>query len=249
MTLAAAAAAPAQTAAEWVARGDSLMREYDTGAALEAYLDGVRAHPDDPTLLWKASRAQATLAVETPGTEGDEARLAEAVELGRRAVAAGPDVARAHTALAAALGLYGRHVAHAYRITRAREVIAIAREAYKEALRALELDPRDYGPYVILGLWHRELTTVHPIAKMVARTFLGGYPDVSLEKSAAYLRSAVRLAPDDVTARLELGRTYLEMDREADARRELEAALASPATERLDRIEQRKARDLLATLS
>lgn len=102
--LASGAPAGAQTASEPEARGDSLMRAFDTSAAIEAYRRGLAGDPTDVALLWKTSRAISNLADETPGEEGDEARYEEAVELARRAVRAGPDVARAHTTLAAALG-------------------------------------------------------------------------------------------------------------------------------------------------
>jgi Tfp pilus assembly protein PilF len=53
------------------------------------------------------------------------------------------------------------------------------------------------------------------------------------------------LEPDYITPRVELARTYLELDREADARRELETALELPPREEADRIRQREARELL----
>jgi len=237
---------PAATAAtRAIERGDSLRRAFRTQEAIAAYRVGLAEAPDDATLLWKTARALATLSAETPSTRDDEALLAESVALSRRAVRAAPGLARAHTVLAASLGLYGSHLGHKYRVRKARQVIAIAREVHAETQRAIELDPNDFGPYVILGIWHRELTVVHPLAKAVARTFLGGYPDVSLEESARYLERAVRLAPDDVTARLELARTYLAMDRDEEARGALQRVLALPAQEKLDLVEQRKARELL----
>jgi hypothetical protein len=53
------------------------------------------------------------------------------------------------------------------------------------------------------------------------------------------------LEPEYITPRVELARTYLELDREVDARRELEAALALPPREEADRIRHREARELL----
>jgi tetratricopeptide (TPR) repeat protein len=237
---------PAQPpAARAIERGDSLLAAFHTREAIAAYRGGLVDAPEDPTLLWKAAHASMTLSAETADTREDEMLLAEAVALARRAVRAGPELARAHTALAASLGLYGRHLGHHYRVRKAREVIDIGREVHVEAQRALELDPNDFAPYLILGMWHRELATVHPIAKAVARTFLGGYPDVSLPRSERYLRRAVELAPEDVTARLELARTYIAMDREAEARDELRRVLTLPAKEKLDLVEQGRARELL----
>lgn len=232
-----------------ITRGDSLMAAFRTVDAIETYREGLATHPEDPPLLWKASLALSSRAEETPGLAGDEAILEEAVALARRAVTAGPEVSRAHTALAVALGRYGRYLAHAYRFNRAREVVELGRQTYAAARRATLLDPADFAPHIVLGVWHRELSTVHPLAKTVARVFLGGYPDVSLAESEAHLRHAMRLAPGDVTVRLELARTYVEMEQDDRARRELRAAIALPARSRLDHVEQDEARELLAELS
>jgi tetratricopeptide (TPR) repeat protein len=234
-----------EAATRAIEHGDSLRRAFRTQEAIAVYRAGLAETPDDATLLWKTARALANLSAETPDAGDDVALLTDSIELARRAVRVAPQLARAHTALAASLGLYARHLGHTHRARKAREVIAIAREVHAESQRAIELDPNDFGPYVILGMWHRELTTMHPIAKMVARTFLGGYPEVSLEQSERHLKRAVRLAPEDVTARLELARTYLAMDREEEARGELRRVLALPAQEKLDLVEQRKARELL----
>lgn len=245
----AARAAPAQTAAEAVERGDRLIATFDTAGAIAAYRGGLAARPDDPELLWKASRALSNLAAETPGYEDDLPILEEAVALGRRAVEAGPDVARAHSMLAIALGRHGRALAHVHRIRSARTVIRLGREAHAEARRAIELDPWDFAPFTLLGVMAREIATVNPFVKFIAETFLGEYPDVDVEDGLEYLLRAKRLAPDDVTTRLELARTLIELDREEEARAELRAALSLPPQEALDVVEQRAARELLERIS
>jgi tetratricopeptide (TPR) repeat protein len=231
-----------------LARGDSLMAALATPPAIEAYRQGLAESPDDPVLLWHAARAISNRTAETPGFEGDEPLHQEAVELARRAVAAAPDVARTHTTLATALGRYGRWLAHECRVRCAGRVVDMGKEGYRATRRAIALDPYDPAPFIVLGLYHRDLSTVPLVVKVIARTFLGGYPPVSLEASARNLERAVRLDPDDVTAHLELARTYAAMDRAGDARLQLGAALAAPVRERLDLVEKEEARRLLATL-
>lgn len=231
-----------------LARGDSLMAAFETTRAIEAYRGGFAAAPDDPELLWRAARALSNRTAETPGAEGDQPLHEEAVEIARRAVAAGPDVARTHTTLATALGRYGRWLAHECRIRCAGRVVDMGREAYGATRRAIALDAYDPAPFVVLGVYHRDLSTVPLVVKAIAKTFLGGYPPVSLEASEEYLERAIRLDPADVTAHLELARTYREMDRKDEARAELRAALDAPSRERLDVVEKEEARRLLAEL-
>ena len=229
-------------------RGDSLMAALETVRAIEAYRQALAAAPDDAELLWKAARALSNRTAETPGREGDLPLHEDAVALARRAVATGPNVSRSHTTLATALGRYCRWLAHECRIRCAGRVVDMGREAYRATRRAIELDPYDPAPFMVLGVYHRDLSTVPLVVKMIAKSFLGGYPPVSLEASANYLERAVRLDPGDVTAHLELARTYEELGRRADARAQIREALAAPVRERLDAVEKDEATKLLGEL-
>lgn len=250
--LALACAVPALALAQggpppaWEARGDSLMAALETERAVAAYRQGLAEAPDVPSLLWKTARALSNRAAETPGTGGDEALHEEAISLARRAVTAGPDLARTHTTLATTLGRQGRALAHECRIRCAGRVIDMGKEAYHATRRAIALDPYDPAPFIVLGVYHRELATVPLVARVVAKTFLGGYPPVSLEQSVTYLQRAVRLDPRDVTARVELARTYRALGDSDAARAQARAALAAPVRERLDAVLQAEARKVLA---
>lgn len=239
LALAVPVAARAQDDA--AARGDRLMAESHTEAAIEAYRAGLAAHPDDATLLWKTARAISNLADEMPGDAGDEARMEEAVELSRRAVRAAPGTSRAHTTLAASLGKLAL-------FRGGKRKVELAREVEREARRAAELDPQDFAPFTVLGVLERELATLNPLLRGFAGALFGGVPEASLERSAALLGRAVRLAPAYVAPHLELARTYVELDREEKARAELEKALALPPRERLDAVLQERARELLRDL-
>ena len=241
LALAAAIPGTALAQADAAARGDRLMAESRTEAAIETYRAGLAAHPDDPTLLWKTARAVSNFADETPGDAGDEARMEEAVELSRRAVRSGPGISRAHTTLAASLGKLAL-------FRGGKRKVELAREVGREASRAAEIDPQDFAPFTVLGVLERELATLNPLLRGFASALFGGVPDASLERSAALLGRAVRLAPAYVAPHLELARTYVEMDRDEEARAELEQALALPPRERLDAVLQDRARELLGEL-
>ncbi|MDX1660265.1 MAG: hypothetical protein R3326_00625 [Gemmatimonadota bacterium] len=230
-----------QSADRWESEGDSLMRAFDTAAAIEAYRRGLENDPDDVSLLWKTSRALANRADETSGEEGDEPRYERAVDLARRAVRAGPAVSRAHTTLATALGKLALYRG-------GRRKVELSREVKTEAERAVELDPDDFAPFTVLGVWNREVATLNFFLRTFAETFYGGLPDASLDRSRRLLERAVSLAPDRITPHLELARTLAELDRDRAARRALRDALSLEPRETLDRVQQRRARALLEDL-
>ena len=232
--------AAAQTAGSppAVARGDSLMAAFETQAAVDAYRSGLAVSPDDPTLLWKTSRALLNLAEERPGKEGDAEDYRQAVELARHAAKEAPDLARAHATLAAALGKQALFEG-------GKRKVELAREVQSEAELAVRLDSTDFAAFVVLGILNRELATLNPFLKAFARAFFGRLPKASMDRSAGYLERSVSLAPDYVTPHVELALTYIELDRDEAAREELRRAIALPPGERLDQLRQREARELL----
>lgn len=224
-----------QSAEGFAARGDSLMTALETRAAVETYRAGLAAHPDSPLLGWKTARALVNLAEETSGPEDDEGLYREAVSLAREAVGHAPRSARAHATLAGALGRLAQFLG-------SKGKVELAREVHEHARRATGLDPNDFAGFVVLGIWNREVATLNFFLRTFAANLFGGLPDASLERSAALLERAVRLAPDYVTPNLELARTYAEMDRERDARAALTRALDAPVREALDTIRKEEAR-------
>jgi len=226
-----------QSAEGYAARGDSLMAALETRAAVETYRTGLAAHSDSPLLGWKTARALLNLAEETSGSEDDERLYQEAVSLVREAVDDAPRSARAHATLAAALGRLAQ-------FRGGKGKVELAREVHEHARRATALDPNDFAAFVVLGIWNREVATLNFFLRTFAANLFGGLPDASLERSAALLERAVRLAPDYVTPNLELARTYAAMDRERDARDALKRALDSPVREALDTVRKEEARRL-----
>ena len=86
------------------------------------------------------------------------------------------------------------------------------------------------------------------VTKFFAKTFFGaGFLDrASWDSSVVHLERAVELKPDYLFHRLELAQTYLDVDRVADARRQLEEVLRlPPASDVSDPQYQDEARALL----
>lgn len=233
---------PDDAAAVAIARGDSLLRIFDTRTAIDAYREGLSGDGGSAELLWRTSRAIGNLAEETPGPEGDEEAYREAVELARRAVASSPEAARAHATLAAALGRLALHEG-------GRRKVELAREVELEARRAVELDAFDFSAFIVLGVLNRELATLNPFLKAFARTFFGKLPEASLERSRAHLERAVKLAPQIIAARYELALTYLELDRKAAAVEALRTVVTMEPQERLDQVLQERAAALIREVS
>jgi len=112
------------------------------------------------------------------------------------------------------------------------------------------LNPQSARAYHVRAIWNRELASLNFVERMAANTVLGGVPKgASMENAVHDLERAVALDPGNINHHLELGRTWLQLDRKDDARRELERAVAlAPGATARDPHYQQEARALLARL-
>ncbi len=224
--------------------------EAGAGAYSAGKLDSARAcfehalehHSGHFVALRWLSRVESNLGEDAKGE--DQRRLfALAVEHARSAVGAAPESASGHLELAIALGRQALHEGPRTRL-------ALSREVKAEADRAIALDATLGHAYHVRGMWNRKIAGLGFFERTTARAVLGGVPKgASMENAVADFERAIELEPNDVNHHLELGRTWLELKREDDARRELERAAALPPTSSpRDPVFQQEARTLLKKL-
>ena len=239
------ARAAAQTAEEYIARGDSLHDAIEPEQALEQYKAALALQPRSAEILWRAARSQVDVAKQIVGEHEYTRRVRDSVytvarDFAERAVAADSLNADAHFAVGLVLGYLSR--------TRSgKERVTFAREIYNEATRALELNPEHDGAHHVLGAWHAEVKRLSGLTKFFAKTFLGaGFLDqASWDGAIEHLERAVELKPDYLFHRLELAEVYVDVGRYADARAQLRAIPDLPDQDVLDPTYRQRAADLL----
>jgi tetratricopeptide (TPR) repeat protein len=238
----AAPAAAAMSAADHVAAGD---RDYDRHAAAPAlahYEAALRTEPRRYDALWKASRAAVDLGEASSGDRQKQLyKLGESYA--RRAAEVDSRDAEAHFALARALGRIALSVG-------SRERVGFAKEIRAEALRALELNPAHPGALHVMGMWNAEVMRLNGFARMLAKNFLGGevFGTASWAEAQRYLEEAVRVDPDHITHRLDLGLVYRDVDKKAKAREMLESVVRGRELEPNDPRYKREAAEALKKL-
>ena len=235
------AARAADPAAE-IGRGDQFYAHGQLTDARAAYQSALSAEPGNFAALCRVARVESDLGEDMKGEEQRQI-VAAAVEHARAAVKTAPDSAQGHTWLAVALGRQALKEGFKMRL-------ALSREIKSEVDRAIALDPGIGRAYHVRALWNRGLAQLGIFDRAVAKTVLGGFPPgASMENAVRDLQKAIELEPDYVNHRLELGRTYTMLHDDADARRELEKAVALPPTSSArDTRYQAEARNLLSKL-
>jgi tetratricopeptide (TPR) repeat protein len=229
-------------AEELTAQGAALFARGDLRGARESYLQAIGAEPGSFTALHRLARVESELSVGAPGEEG-RGLVAAAVEHAREAVKGRPDSAAGHLELAVALGRQALKEGP-------KTQLSLSREIKSEVDRALALDPTLSRAWHVLALWNRKLASLNLFERAVAKTILGGVPrGASMDNAVANLQKSIGLEPAYVNHHLELGRTFLDLKRREEARRELERAIALPPTsDPLDPKYQAEARELLARI-
>ncbi len=218
-----------------ISRGDRLWKEGEYRQAIAIYQSVLKGNEDE--VLWRISRLYSDWGEALPRDRQEET-YDRAVEYGRLAVKAAPRLGQSHAILAMALGKKALFV-------RGKQIVALSKEVKDEADQALELDPDNVYAYIVLGIWNREVANLGFFQKAAAKLFFGGIPKGSNERSVAVLKKAISLSPDALKARLELGRTYLNMGEEKKARQQFEEVLKRPKYIALDLVIKAEAKKAL----
>ena len=235
-----AVAAAAKTPEELLAEGDQHYAAARLPEAATAYGAALHAAPGDFATLCRLARAESELAELQKGDVQRRTR-ASAVEHARAAVKAAPDSAAGHVWLAVALGRQALGEGP-------RTKLALSREIKAETDRALAIDPANGRAWHVLAMWNVKLAELNAIERMAANAVLGGVPPgASRENAETAFRKAIAAEPAYVNHHLEYGRLLHAMHRDADAKRELQAAVTlAPTSDALDARYQAEARELLA---
>ncbi len=220
---------------------DELRTEGDFRQAL-ATLNGLRADPPtDAGVLWRLSRTKVDLG-EQRTQEDERARFyREALTHAEAAIQADSMDARTYLAGAIAAGRVGL-------IAGTREKVEMSRTVKEYVDRAIELNPDLPAAYHVRARWHYEVASLGFFSRTIVRAVYGGLPDASYEAAVENFERSIAL-DDRVVDRLELGRTYLAMDQEGQARAQLETALTLTNKDPDDPQYKEEARELLDELS
>ena len=228
-----ASTAGAQSAAEHIAAGDREHGALNTTAALGHYEAAVKAEPTSYEALWKASR-EAIDAGEFNTNAGQRTQHYKTAELyARRAVEQNPRDAEGHFALARAIGRNALTMG-------SKDRVKFAGEVRSHALEALKFDPKHPGALHVMGVWNAEVMRLSGVARWAAKNFLGGqvFESASWDEAVRYMEESVKVDPDRITHKLDLGKIYLDKGDKAKARAQFEAIAKMSASEPGD--QQRK---------
>ncbi|RKY52064.1 MAG: hypothetical protein DRP89_08240 [Candidatus Neomarinimicrobiota bacterium] len=197
---------------------------------------------NNPEVLWKIARAYFDFSDQEPDNEEVQKKnLYPGFEYAKRCVEIAPNIAGGHQYYAILIGRIGE-------IEGTKQKIKNSYAVKEHTLKAIELDPDEPGNYHVMGRWHFALADLSWIERQIASIIYATPPKASFEEAEKYFLKAHELEPDDVRHVLWLGKTYIELDKEDQARKMFETVLKMKAESDSDKAMQNEARELLKKL-
>jgi len=223
---------------------DRLYAQFKPKEAANELLKIVRLDAQNFEALIKLSRAYIDLGDMIPESISDwkERRLKDyqtAEDYARRAIKANPNSTWGYFYLGASLGLTAV-------VSPVARQVELAEEIRAALEKSLALDPNNGFAYHAYGVWHRKISEIGKMSRVLASVLYGrSLPQGSMEKSVEYLKKAIALNPTVIISRLELANTYMAMEDFQAARTMLSSIRNLPIQFSDDAKHKQKAEELL----
>lgn len=197
----------AQAEKDYLKEGDEYHAKFDNFNAVVYYAKAYESSPESYETLSKY-----TLALNDAGEEcldlkkRDEAKIYidKAIRHAMLLQKNFPDSALSYTYLALSYGNIAMFTGN-------KEKIKYADQVRMNSLKAIKLNPNNYFPYIILGIYYREAAKLNWYEKIFAKTFYGGVPEGTFQQSIQMFRKALSIDPQLIIADYQLSKTYRSM--------------------------------------
>jgi tetratricopeptide (TPR) repeat protein len=193
---------------ELVARGDSLYAKSELQSALDNYEQAYLIDSTDYYLLLKITRTCNDLGeyyYELRDEKSAKKVVYHGVDCAEKYASLYPDSAKVYAFLAWS---YGNQALFAG----GNEKIKLAHKIKDNAEKSIQMDSTYYLPYLILGIFNRQIGALNWLERLFANMFFGDVPEGSFEESEKMMLKALELQPGIVIATFHLSLTYREMD-------------------------------------
>jgi len=230
----------AQEYLSFVRSGDDYYQRFDNLKALSEYEKAYKYAPDNYEALMKLTRAYNDVGEDINSKES-ETYYEKAVQYAELLQKQFPYRAEAYFYLSASYGNLAL-------FRGGKEKIRLSRYVESNAKKAIELAP-DYDlPYIVMGVYYREVANLNWFLKVFAKSFLGGLPDGTIEDSERMLLIAVELNPKSIYAHYQLGITYEAMGKKDKAVKYYKKVIELPNTDHQDKTKKTEAKEKLREL-
>lgn len=231
----------AQTANDLMVTGDVFDRSFKAEEALKCYLPAEKIEPNNVSILMRIARQYRHLMTDAD-TNALKLKLGNlSLVYALRGAALAPNDSEAQLSPAIT---YGKMLP----IQGSKEQVDASPRIKAAADKAIRLDPRNDVAWHVLGRWHQALANISGLKRAVGGLIYGKLPTTTNEAAVACFEKAIAINPNRLRHYIELGRTYAQMGKNAEARRFIGKGLAMPNMEHDDPELKQRGRDTLEKL-
>lgn len=226
---------------ELIEEGDTYYNKFDNLNALRKYEQAYKLNQNDYEILLKLTRTYNDLGEELKELEKrDEAEpyITKAVKFAELFKQKYPDSSAVYAYLALS---YGNHAIY----VGGKDKIKFAHKIKNNAAKALKMNPKDILPYIILGIYNRQIAGLSWIERAFANTFFGDVPEGSYEEAIKMFNAALKLKPKVPLTFYQLSKVYRDMDDEKKEKELLTQLLKFPLQDFRDKFAIEKAKKRL----
>ncbi len=234
-------ASHAQSANDLMGSGDAFDRKFQADKALQQYLPAEKLEPQNVPLLLRIARQYRHLMTDASSST-EKLRLGGiALGYGKRAAALAPNDSEAQLSPAIT---YGKMLP----LQGSKEQVDASPRIKAGADKAIRLDPRNDVAWHVLGRWHQALANVGGLKRALGGLLYGKLPTTTNEAAVTCFDKAIAINPNRLRHYIELGRTYAQMGKNAEARLFIQKGMSMPNMEHDDPELKQRGRDALAKL-
>lgn len=228
----------------FIIKGDEYYARFENQNALKQYEKAYKFAKNDYEVLFKLTRTYNDVGeeyVELRKRDEAEKYINKAIEYAELFKSKFPDSAAVYTYLAMSYG-------NVAMFRGGKEKVKLAQKIKQNLDISMKKNPHDFLPYIILGIYNREVASLSWIEKLFANTFFGELPEGSFEESEKLFLKALNLEPGMIVATFQLARTYRRMEREKEEINMLKKVISLPTRDFRDKFAINKSKRRLTDL-
>jgi len=191
----------AQNIALMMQQAESLEKSFRDEEALKKYIEVLRYDPNQIDALCKTSELYSIVGKRLPTKEQQKEYYRRGESYARKAIKINPNYSEANFAMAISMGRMAL-------ISSGKEKVMAVKEIKTYADRCIQIDPKNFKGYHVLGKWHYEVSDLNALEKWIVKITYGALPPSSLDDAIKNYEISMRLAPGFLLNYLELAKAY-----------------------------------------
>ncbi len=229
---------------QYLKKGDFYYSQFDNKNAVLYYQKAYMEDTNSYFTIFKLTRSYNDLGEEMYMLKNkDEAEkyIKKGADLAAVLVRKFPDSALSYTLDAMCLGnltLFGS----------SKEKIKLSSEVYSDANKAIKINPNDFLPFTILGIYYRQVAGLSWFDKLIAGAIYGKIHKGSYQESIEMFDKSLKLNPNVISTEYNLYKTYEKLDNKKMEIECLEKLLKLPVSNFRDKYLIPRAKKHLAEL-